>query len=69
MNAVEYVKCIETLTIKDTIGVMRVITEDDKQIIGLPMFTSQKSGGGLKKARCYNVVCSTRANGYEHYRG
>lgn len=49
MDTTNYVKCIETLTIKDTIKVMRVTTKDDKQIIGLPMFTSQKSGGVLKK--------------------
>ena len=48
MDATNYVKCIETLTIKDTIEVLRVTTEDDEQIIGLPMFTSQKSGGVLK---------------------
>lgn len=49
MNATEYVKCIETLTINNTIEVMRVTTENDKQIIGLPMFRSQKSGDILKK--------------------
>lgn len=49
MNKAEYVKCIETLTIDDNIEVMRITTEDDEQIIGLPMFTSQKSGGVLTK--------------------
>lgn len=49
MDAANYVKCIETLTIKNEIEVMRITTEDDEQIIGLPMFTSEKSGGVLKK--------------------
>lgn len=49
MNKAEYVKCIETLTINNKIEVMRITTEDDEQIIGLPMFTSQKFGGVLTK--------------------
>lgn len=49
MDTAECVKCIETLTINDNIEVMRITTEDDEQIIGLPMFTSQKSGGVLTK--------------------
>lgn len=49
MDAAKFVKCIETLTINDTIEVMRVTTEDYEQIVGLPMFTSQKSGGVLTK--------------------
>lgn len=49
MNATKDVKCIETLTINDQIEVMRITTEDDEQIIGLPMFTSEKSGGVLTK--------------------
>lgn len=48
MDAVKLVKCIETLTIKDTIEILRVTTEDDEQIIGLPMFMSSKSGDGIK---------------------
>lgn len=48
MDTANYVKCIETLTLNDTIEVLRVTTEDDEQIIGLPMFTSQKSGDVLK---------------------
>lgn len=48
MDTANYVKCIETLTINDDIEVLRITTEDDKQIIGLPIFTSQKSGGVLK---------------------
>lgn len=49
MNVTKFVERIETLTLNDTIEVMRIITEDDEQIIGLPMFASQKSGGTLKK--------------------
>lgn len=49
MDAAKFVKCIETLTIGSNIEVMRVTTEDDEQIVGLPMFTSQKSGGVLTK--------------------
>lgn len=49
MKKAEYVKCIETLTINDQIEVMKITTEDDEQIIGLPMFTSQRSGGVLIK--------------------
>lgn len=49
MDTANYVKCIETLTLNNTIEVLRVTTEDDKQIIGLPMFTSEKSGDVLKK--------------------
>lgn len=48
MDTTNYVKSIETLTINDTVEVLRITTEDDEQIIGLPMFTSQKSGGMLK---------------------
>ena len=49
MNKAEYIKCIETLTINDKIEVLRITTENDEQIIGLPMSTSQKSGGVLTK--------------------
>lgn len=49
MNAVKYVKCIETLTINQGIEVVRITTEDDEQIIGLPMFASSKDGDGIKK--------------------
>lgn len=49
MDATKDVKCIETLTINDNIEVMRITTENDEQIIGLPMFTSQKYGGVLTK--------------------
>lgn len=49
MDTANYVKCIETLTINSKIEVLRITTEDDEQIIDLPMFTSQKSGGVLTK--------------------
>lgn len=49
MDTTNYVKSIETLTLNNTIEVMRITTEDDEQTIGLPMFTSQKSGGVLTK--------------------
>lgn len=45
----EFVQSIETLTINKDIEVHRVTTENGEQIIGLPMFTSQKSGGVLTK--------------------
>ena len=48
MNKAEFVQSIETLTINKDIEVHRVTTENGKQIIGLPMFTSQKSGDGIK---------------------
>lgn len=43
MNEAKYVHSIETLTINNNIEVYRVTTENGEQIIGLPMFTSQKS--------------------------
>lgn len=49
MDTTNYVKCIESLTLGSKIEVLRVTTEDDEQIIGLPMFTSGKSGGVLTK--------------------
>lgn len=49
MDATKFVKSIETLTIKDTIEILRVTTEDDEQIVGLPMYTSRKSGDGIKR--------------------
>lgn len=50
MNDAKYVESIETLTFsKSGVEVYRVTTEDGEQIIGLPMFTSQKSGGALTR--------------------
>lgn len=48
MNKAELVQSIETLTINKDIEVYRVTTENGEQIIGLPMFTSQKSGDVIK---------------------
>lgn len=48
MDTTNYVECIETLTLNDTIEVLRITTDDDRQIIGLPICTSQRSGGVLK---------------------
>lgn len=48
MDEAKFVKSIETLTIKDTLKILRVTTEDGEQIIGLPMFTSRKGGDGIK---------------------
>lgn len=48
MDTVKLVKFIETLQINETIEVHRVTTEDDEQIIGLPMFTSRKKGDTIK---------------------
>lgn len=48
MDAVKLVKCIETLTIKNTIEILRVTTEDDEQIIGIPMSTSNRGGDSIK---------------------
>lgn len=49
MDTANYVKCIEILTIGSDIEVLRITREDDEQIIGLPMSTSQMSGGVLTK--------------------
>lgn len=48
MNKAEFVQSIETLTINKDIEVHRVTTENGERIIGLPMFTSQKSGDVIK---------------------
>lgn len=48
MDATKFVKSIETLTNNDTIEILRVTTEDDEQIIGLPMFTSSTGGDDIK---------------------
>ena len=48
MNKVEYVQCIETLTINENVEIYRVTTKSGERIIGLPMYTSQKSGDVIK---------------------
>lgn len=48
MDTAKLVKLIETLQINKSIEVHKVTTEDDEQIIGLPMFTSCKKGDTIK---------------------